>query len=249
MSVCSVSGIVSDSLSASGESKRQSSTRVACSEKIAKLTPTPSHVAPRGYGVPGQTRIERLGTESWYHAECGERNPEPQTPQTTQSPGPRSSTLGPPALELQSQAVQTDTLRRLAALFDSAFRIPGTRVRFGLDPILGLVPGVGDMASPVLALLLIWQATRQRVPKPVLARMVVNALVDAGVGAIPVVGDAFDFVWKANDWNLSLLERHAQPGTRATPGDWLFLGLCGLVLFGLALLPVLVVLWIGRRLI
>ncbi len=122
--------------------------------------------------------------------------------------------------------MQTDTLRRLAALFDSAFRIPGTRVRFGLDPILGLVPGVGDMASPVLALLLIWQATRQRVPKPVLARMVVNALVDAGVGAIPVVGDAFDFVWKANDWNLSLLERHAQPGTRATAGDWLFLGLC-----------------------
>ena len=83
------------------------------------------------------------------------------------------------------------------------------------------------MASPVLALLLIWQATRQRVPKPVLARMVVNALVDAGVGAIPVVGDAFDFVWKANDWNLALLERHAQPGTRATAGDWLFLSLCG----------------------
>ena len=145
--------------------------------------------------------------------------------------------------------MQTDTLRRLAALFDSAFRIPGTRVRFGLDPILGLVPGVGDMASPVLALLLIWQATRQRVPKPVLARMVVNALVDAGVGAIPVVGDAFDFVWKANDWNLALLERHAQPGTRATAADWLFLSLCGLVLLGLALLPVLVVLWIGRRLI
>ncbi len=145
--------------------------------------------------------------------------------------------------------MQTDTLRRLTALFDSAFRIPGTRVRFGLDPILGLVPGVGDMASPVLALLLIWQATRQRVPKPVLARMVVNAVVDAGVGAIPVVGDAFDFVWKANDWNLALLERHAKPGSRATASDWLFLSLCGLVLFGLALLPVLILLWIGRRLI
>jgi hypothetical protein len=170
---------------------------------------------------------------------------------TTDNTESRSSILGlrSSALELQSQAVQTDTLRRLAALFDSAFRIPGTRVRFGLDPILGLVPGVGDMASPVLALLLIWHATRQRVPKPVLARMVVNAVVDAGVGAIPVVGDAFDFVWKANDWNLSLLERHAQPGTRATAGDWVFLGLCGLVLFGLALLPVLIVLWIGRQLI
>lgn len=142
-----------------------------------------------------------------------------------------------------------ETLRRLAVLFDNAFRIPGTRVRFGLDPIIGLVPGIGDMASPILALLVIWQATRQRVPKPVLARMVINALVDAGVGAIPIVGDAFDFVWKANDWNLTLLERHARAGTHATAGDWLFLCLCGLVLLGLALLPVLVVLWIGRQLV
>ena len=142
-----------------------------------------------------------------------------------------------------------ETLRRLAVLFDNAFRIPGTRFRFGLDPIIGLVPGIGDMASPILALLVIWQATRQRVPKPVLARMVINALVDAGVGAIPIVGDAFDFVWKANDWNLTLLERHARADTRATAADWLFLSLCGLVLLGLALLPVLVVWWIGRQLL
>jgi len=145
--------------------------------------------------------------------------------------------------------VTTETLRRLAVLFDNAFRIPGTRLRFGLDPIIGLVPGIGDMASPILALLMIWQATRQRVPKPVLARMVINALVDAGVGAIPIVGDAFDFVWKANDWNLTLLERHARADTRATAADWLFLSLCGLVLLGLALLPVLVVWWIGRQLL
>src|SRR3954462_15440753 len=65
MSVCSVRWIVSDSLSASGESNRQSSTRVACSEKSAKLTPTPSHVAPRGYGEPGQTRIARFATEAF----------------------------------------------------------------------------------------------------------------------------------------------------------------------------------------
>jgi hypothetical protein len=145
--------------------------------------------------------------------------------------------------------VTTETLRRLSSLFDSAFRIPGTRFRFGLDPILGLVPGLGDMASPVLALLLIWQATRRRVPKAVLTRMVINALVDAGVGAIPVAGDLFDFVWKANEWNLALLERHSRPGTRASTGDWLFLSLCALILLGLALLPVLVVLWIGRQLV
>ena len=150
---------------------------------------------------------------------------------------------------LQSARVRTETLRRLSVLFDSAFRVPGTRLTFGIDPILGLIPGIGDMATPVLALLLIWQATRQRVPKAVLARMVINALVDAGIGAVPVVGDVFDFAWKANDWNLALLERHAQPGTRASAGDWLFLSLCALVLLGLALLPLLVILWIGRRLI
>ena len=65
----------------------------------------------------------------------------------------------------------------------------------------------------------------------------------------PSSATLFDFVWKANDWNLALLERHAEPGSRATAGDWLFLSLCGLVLFGLALLPVLILLWIGRRLI
>jgi hypothetical protein len=142
-----------------------------------------------------------------------------------------------------------DRLRRLVALFDSAFRIPGTRVRFGIDPIIGLIPGIGDLTSPVLAVLIIWQGTRVRVPKVVLLRMVLNALIDAGVGAIPLLGDLFDFAWKSNDWNLALLERHARPGTRASAGDWLFVSLCALVLFALALLPLLVIVLIGRRLI
>jgi len=140
-------------------------------------------------------------------------------------------------------------LRRWADLLDSAFRVPGTRFRFGLDPIIGLIPGLGDMVSPVMALLILSYGVRVRVPKVVLARMVLNALIDAGVGAIPVLGDAFDFAWKSNDWNLALLERHARPGTRASAGDWLFVSLCALVLFGLALLPVLVIVWIGRKLV
>ena len=145
--------------------------------------------------------------------------------------------------------MRIETLRRWADLLDSAFRVPGTRFRFGLDPIIGLIPGLGDMVSPVMALLILWYGVRVRVPKVVLARMVFNALIDAGVGAIPVLGDAFDFAWKSNDWNLALLERHARPGTRASAGDWLFVSLCALVLFGLALLPVLVIVWIGRKLV
>jgi hypothetical protein len=142
-----------------------------------------------------------------------------------------------------------ERLRRLVVLFDSAFRVPGTRIRFGIDPIIGLIPGLGDMTSPVIATLIIWQATRLRVPKIVLVRMALNALIDAGVGAIPVVGDLFDFGWKSNDWNLSLLERHARPGTQPSAGDWLFVLLCAVVLFALAMLPVLLILWIGRQLI
>lgn len=140
-------------------------------------------------------------------------------------------------------------LRRWARLFDSAFRVPGTRFSFGLDPLIGLVPGLGDLMSPALTLLILWQAAAMRVPKIVLVRMVVNAIIDAGIGAIPLVGDLFDFAWKANDWNLKLLERHAIAGARATSGDWLFVSVCLLVVVAAAFVPLIVILWIGRRLV
>ena len=138
-----------------------------------------------------------------------------------------------------------EVLRRWARLFDSAFRIPGTNITFGIDPLLGLVPGIGDLASPVLGLFILWHGMRLRVPKVVLARMVFNALIDALAGAVPVVGDLFDFGWKATEWNLALLERHAMPGRPATSGDWLFVILCCLVLIVAAVLPLLVFASIG----
>src|SRR3954464_14077246 len=137
--------------------------------------------------------------------------------------------------------MQMERLRRLVALFDHAFRVPGTNVRFGLDPIVGLIPGLGDMASPAIAVMIIWQATRLRVPRVVLVRMAVNALVDAGVGAIPVVGDLFDFAWKSNDWNLALLGPPAGRAARASAADWLFVSLCALALLALALLPLAII--------
>lgn len=140
-----------------------------------------------------------------------------------------------------------DRLRRLARLFDSEFRIPGTSFRFGLDPILGLVPGIGDLASPVLTILILGHAAALRVPRIVLARMVLNALIDAGVGAIPILGDAFDFAWKANDWNLALLERHAATGKGATTADWLFVGACVAVVILAALVPILLLIWLLRH--
>jgi len=139
-----------------------------------------------------------------------------------------------------------DLLRRWARIFDSAFRVPGTQFRFGIDPILGLVPGVGDLASPILSMFMVWHGARLRVPKIVLARMVLNALIDAVAGVIPVVGDLFDFGWKATAWNLALLERHAMPGQRATTGDYAFVIVCLVVLGAAAILPILLLVWLGQ---
>ncbi len=136
-----------------------------------------------------------------------------------------------------------ETLRRLARLFDAAFRVPGTEFRFGLDPLIGLIPGIGDLASPVLTVAILWQAAKRRVPKVVLLRMVLNALIDAAVGAIPIIGDAFDFAWKATEWNMALLERHAVAGRGATSGDYLFVSLCVVIVIVMALLPLLA-LWL-----
>ena len=136
-------------------------------------------------------------------------------------------------------------MRRWARIFDSAFRIPGTQITFGIDPILGVFPGIGDLVSPVFSLFLLWHGARLRVPKIVLARMVLNAAIDAGVGAIPVVGDLFDFAWKANEWNLALLEKHAMPGQRASSVDWLFVIVCCMVVILIALIPILVLYALG----
>ena len=136
-----------------------------------------------------------------------------------------------------------EQLRRIARLFDSAFELPGTGIRFGIDPLLGLLPGIGDLATPILTLAILWHAVAARVPRIVLARMVLNGVIDAGVGAIPVLGDLFDVAWKANNANVALLERHARTGVRATSGDYLFVTLCAVVVLAVALVPLLM-LWL-----
>jgi hypothetical protein len=110
-------------------------------------------------------------------------------------------------------------LRRWAELLDSRFKVPGLPVRFGLDAILGLVPGLGELTTPVFTVALLVTGVRMRVPAVVLARMVVNAGVDAIVGLVPILGDLVDIGWKANLRNLDLLERHLVPGTPARRAD------------------------------
>ena len=107
-------------------------------------------------------------------------------------------------------------VRRLSHALDSAVTIPRTGVRIGLDPILGVVPGVGDVVPTAASAYVVAEAATLGVPRATLARMCLNRLVDAIVGSIPVVGDVFDVAWRANDRNVRLLEaRLADPsGTR-----------------------------------
>lgn len=141
-----------------------------------------------------------------------------------------------------------DSIRRWARLFDSQFRIPGTRVTFGLDPILGLIPGVGDIVGPVFGLVVIAHAWRMRVPKVVIARMIVNAGIDAALGVVPLLGDAVDVFWKANQANVRLLEQHVFERRAAGAGDYVFV--IGVAVAGLAIaaMPVVAVVWALSRL-
>jgi hypothetical protein len=135
-------------------------------------------------------------------------------------------------------------LRKWSVLLDSAFRVPGTSFTFGLDPILGLIPGIGDLTSPLFAVLLLLHAVRMRIPRVVQVRMLFNALIDLLIGVIPVVGDLFDFGWKANVRNLALLERHAHVDAKPTTGDWIFvLTIVGLLLAA-TVIPLVILGWL-----
>ena len=119
-----------------------------------------------------------------------------------------------------------ETLSRLASIatvMDDLVEIPVLRRRVGLDGVIGLIPGVGDVIGLVISTYFVLTAARLRVPPPVLGRMVVNILIETLVGIVPVVGDLFDFGWKANRKNLALLERSLSDprGTRRRSTGWL----------------------------
>ena len=115
---------------------------------------------------------------------------------------------------------------------DSAYRVPGTRLRFGWDPIVGLVPGVGDVATASFAVTILYHAYLLGVPKVVMGRMLLNILLDLAAGLVPFAGDIADVAWKSNSANLALLERHERPGVKPTSGDWAIVLLAFVVIGG-----------------
>ena len=105
-------------------------------------------------------------------------------------------------------AGRTKRVRVLAKLLDNSIGIPGTGWKIGFDPIVGLIPGIGDLIGAVLSGYIILEAARAEVPAYTLARMLVNVGIDTLLGAIPAIGDVFDAAWKSNTKNVALLERH-----------------------------------------
>ena len=110
-------------------------------------------------------------------------------------------------------------LRRAAWLLDGAARVPGTRFRFGLNSVIGLVPGGGDSALAILSLIIVWQARSLGAPPRLVRKMLTNVAIEFGGGLVPIVGNFFDMGFKANLRNLVLLEEHLkQSGVgRSTP--------------------------------
>ena len=129
-------------------------------------------------------------------------------------------------------------------LLDSQFRVPGTNIRFGLDAIIGLIPGLGDISTPVFAALLLLQGVRMRLPLVVQARMVLNAALDMLLGFVPLLGDLADIGFKANLRNLALLERHSARGVPPSRSDYIFVIVCLIVLAFVALAPIVVLVWL-----
>jgi hypothetical protein len=110
----------------------------------------------------------------------------------------------------------------LALIMDEIIRVPGTNFRFGLDPLLGLIPGIGDTSSALVSAVALIQAVRLGVPKVLIARMAMNILVNEGIGVIPVVGDAFSFWFKSNARNYEILKHHRLGSAPPRASDWLF---------------------------
>src|SRR6266568_920496 len=135
------------------------------------------------------------------------------------------------------------TLQRLEILLDEAFRIPGTGFRFGIDGIIGLVPGLGDVIAGLLSLIIPIAAWVRGAPYISLARMAVNLGIGVLIGSIPLLGDAFDIAWKPNRRNFQLLQRHLGAPRQHTWKDWAFLLVLACAMALVFAIPIALVVW------
>ena len=148
----------------------------------------------------------------------------------------------------QPHTTKVNNLRRLSHLLDNAIPIPISGYRIGIDPILGLLPGGGDLVAGALGAYIVIEAARMGLPRQVVGQMVGNIVFDSVVGTVPVLGDLFDVGWKANVRNIALLEKHLHLTQPNQKSERLFLiGLIILltaIVIGFATVTVLVISWL-----
>jgi len=144
------------------------------------------------------------------------------------------------------QLASNEHLDYIAALLDDMFRIPGTRIRFGLDALIGWIPGIGDAAAGIASFFIVFAAWRRGVQSITLVRMIANVLLETTLGAIPVAGDVFHVFWKANRRNYRLLIREKEQPAAHTRRDWMFLSVILFMVVAAAAIPVAILIWILR---
>jgi len=121
---------------------------------------------------------------------------------------------------------------RVSRLLDTIFRVPGTRIRFGLEPVMGLVPVLGDQLATLISATLLFRSLHHRLPKIALVRMGLNIAIAGLIGMVPLVGDVFVLFYKPNIRNCRILQRYAGLSQASSRTDWLFvLGIVGVTLF------------------
>ncbi|MEM9091809.1 MAG: DUF4112 domain-containing protein [Cyanobacteria bacterium P01_F01_bin.53] len=151
-----------------------------------------------------------------------------------------------PRAQVPSRAMSSlKRLRQMSHVLDNAITVPGTKVRFGLDPILGVLPGGGDVLTGLMSVYIVFEGARLGLPAATIGRMGFNILLDTLTGLVLVIGDLFDVTWKANSQNVALLEKHIANPVPSRAADKAFalvviVALLALVL-GMAALSVWVV--------
>jgi len=140
-------------------------------------------------------------------------------------------------------------LRRLVRVWDEAVRVPGTRFAVGLDPLVGLVPGLGDALGALVASSVLLTALRAGIPAAIAARMLLNIALDAFVGAIPVAGDVFDAGFRANARNVSLFEHWLADPARAARGSRIALAAVAVGALAVVAAAATFAVWIARALL
>jgi hypothetical protein len=152
----------------------------------------------------------------------------------------------------RGSSMDDEQLELLARMLDDAFAVPGTNWRFGLDAIIGLIPGLGDLITSAFSFLIVFAAWQRGLPRVTIARMVGNIAVDTLVGAMPIIGDLFDAAWKSNKKNVALLKRAsaeqiAGAGLKHHARDWGALLLLIVAAAAMIAIPIWVLIWLLRH--